>query len=90
MLDSVDLAHAADTEQADDLVGPIFASVERLRGDAMTTARSKRNARSNIAKQLGDWGTERELSLFPCEVRHPPQSGWLDGLDRLKGGWLLV
>jgi hypothetical protein len=23
-------------------------------------------------------------------VRHPPQSGWLDGLDRLKGGWLLV
>jgi hypothetical protein len=21
-------------------------------------------------------------------VRHPPQSGWLDELDRLKGGWL--
>ncbi|MBM3776252.1 MAG: PIN domain-containing protein, partial [Acidobacteria bacterium] len=21
------------------------------------------------------------------KVRHPPQSGWLDELDRLKGGW---
>ncbi len=25
------------------------------------------------------------------EVRHPPQSGWLDGLGRLKGGrWLYL
>jgi hypothetical protein len=23
------------------------------------------------------------------KVRHPPQSGWLDERDRLKGGWLL-
>ena len=21
------------------------------------------------------------------KVRHPPRSGWLDGLGRLKGGW---
>src|SRR5262249_4801351 len=30
------------------------------------------------------------LHTYYCEVRHPPQSGWLDELDRLKGGWLLV
>jgi len=23
----------------------------------------------------------------PLAVRHPPRSGWLDELDRLKGGW---
>jgi len=23
-------------------------------------------------------------------VRHPPQSGWLDELGRLKGGWRLL
>src|SRR5207249_8115665 len=24
------------------------------------------------------------------QVRHPPQSGWLDELGRLKGGWRLL
>src|SRR5262249_26030119 len=28
-----------------------------------------------------------DLAEFSGEVRHPPQSGWLDELDRLKGGW---
>ena len=30
----------------------------------------------------------RSASLL-CVVRHPPQSGWLDEWDRLKGGHLL-
>src|SRR5207249_8064565 len=28
--------------------------------------------------------------LLKNEVRHPPQSGWLDELGRLKGGWRLL
>jgi NADPH:quinone reductase len=27
-----------------------------------------------------------EIAPLPDEVRHPPQSGWLDELGRLKGG----
>jgi hypothetical protein len=28
-----------------------------------------------------------ELTSSTPLVRYPPQSGWLDGLGRLKGGW---
>jgi hypothetical protein len=31
----------------------------------------------------------RRPTRSALEVRHPPRSGWLDELDRLKGGWLL-
>ena len=29
----------------------------------------------------------QERSCPLLEVRHPPRSGWLDELGRLKGGW---
>ncbi|MFL6448504.1 MAG: ferric reductase-like transmembrane domain-containing protein [Bryobacteraceae bacterium] len=30
------------------------------------------------------------ISYSTWQVRYPPRSGWLDELDRLKGGWPLV
>ena len=37
----------------------------------------------------GELKAERKVRRFVrnFEVRHPPRSGWLDGLGRLKGGW---
>ena len=40
-----------------------------------------------IAAISADIGRRRVLA--PLTVRHPPQSGWLDEWDRLKGGHLL-
>jgi hypothetical protein len=41
---------------------------------------------------LGRWRLPPAINLTRyaalIQVRHPPQSGWLDELDRLKGGWL--
>jgi hypothetical protein len=39
---------------------------------------------------LGGFSAAGNSSDSPFISQNPPQSGWLDGLDRLKGGWLLV
>jgi hypothetical protein len=57
---------------------------------------NKAAAQQAIAATVAQCGvTTIDQAILACPglypggggVRHPPRSGWLDGLDRLKGGW---
>jgi molybdopterin-dependent oxidoreductase-like protein len=46
---------------------------------------------SKTPSTSGAWYLKTVCAITPASVRHPPQSGWLDGLGRLKGGrWLYL
>src|SRR5881296_3559507 len=72
---------------------PGTISRDLLPGSQLGAAGAHHGARQGRSNQPAESFDQRSVGLSPdtavSAVRHPPQSGWLDKWDRLKGGHLL-